>query len=55
MTRVQMLPGYTHSVMNLSSTENLIAVIWANELFDPSAPDTYYERVAKEDGLGGMY
>lgn len=45
MKAVQMLPGYTHSIMNLSKTEDLVTVMWANELFDPEHPDTFYEPV----------
>ena len=42
---VHMLPGYTHNIINLSKTENLVTFMWANELFDPRHPDTYYEEV----------
>lgn len=42
---VHMLPGYTHNIINLSKTENLITVMWANELLDPNKPDTYFEEV----------
>lgn len=42
---VHMLPGYTHNIINLSDTENLVTVMWANEQFDPNHPDTYYEVV----------
>ena len=42
---VHMLPGYTHNIINLSETEDLVTVMWANEAFDPSRPDTYYEPV----------
>ena len=42
---VHMLPGYTHNIINLSETENLVTVMWANEQFDPNHPDTYYEKV----------
>lgn len=42
---VHMLPGYTHNIINLSETENLVTVMWANELFDSNRPDTYFERV----------
>ena len=42
---VHMLPGYTHNIINLSKTENLITVMWANEQFDPARPDTYFEKV----------
>ena len=42
---VHMLPGYTHNIINLSETENLVTVMWANEAFDPEHPDTFYEAV----------
>lgn len=42
---VHMLPGYTHNIVNLSDTEPLVTLMWANELFDPNRPDTYYEPV----------
>lgn len=42
---VHMLPGYTHNIINLSKTENLVTVMWANEQFDPSKPDTFFEIV----------
>lgn len=42
---VHMLPGYTHNIINLSETENLVTLMWANELFDPNKPDTYFEKV----------
>ena len=42
---VQMLPGWTHNIINLSETENLVTVMWANELLDPDHPDTYFEEV----------
>ena len=42
---IHMLPGYTHNIINLSETENLVTVMWANESFDPNHPDTYYETV----------
>lgn len=42
---VHMLPGYTHNIINLSETEDLVTVMWANERFDPKHPDTYYEEV----------
>ena len=45
MRAVQMLPGYTHNIINLSDTENLVTVMWANEPFDKSHPDTFYEKV----------
>ena len=42
---VHMLPGYTHNIINLSETENLVTVMWANECFDPNKPDTFFEKV----------
>ncbi len=42
---VHMLPGYTHNIINLSETENLVTVMWANECFDPEKPDTFFEVV----------
>ena len=45
MRVVEMVPGYTHSITNLSDTEDLVTVMWANEPFDPENPDTYYEEV----------
>lgn len=42
---VHMLPGYTHNIINLSETENLVTVMWANEQFDPNKPDTFFEEV----------
>ena len=42
---VHMLPGYTHNIINLSETENLVTVMWANEQFDPAHPDTFFEAV----------
>ena len=42
---VHMLPGYTHNIINLSDTENLVTVMWANEQFDPKHPDTFFEAV----------
>ena len=42
---VHMLPGYTHNLINLSDTENLVTVMWANEQFDPNHPDTFFEIV----------
>lgn len=47
ITAVHMLPGYTHNIINLSDTEDLVTVMWANERFDPDKPDTYYEKVEK--------
>lgn len=37
-----MLPGYTHNIINLSQTENLVTLMWANEAFDSNKPDTYF-------------
>ena len=42
---VHMLPGYTHNIINLSDTENLVTVMWANEQFDSNKPDTFFEKV----------
>lgn len=42
---IHMLPGYTHNIINLSDTENLVTVMWANESFDPAHPDTFGENV----------
>jgi len=44
---VHMLPGYTHNIINLSDSEDLVTVMWANEAFDPSKPDTYFDPVEK--------
>jgi UDP-2-acetamido-2,6-beta-L-arabino-hexul-4-ose reductase len=44
---IHMLPGYTHNIINLSDSENLVTVMWANESFDPNHPDTFFEKVAK--------
>ncbi len=45
------LPGYTHNLINLSDSENLITLIWCNEPFDPANPDTFYEKVNINDQL----
>lgn len=42
---VHMLPGYTHNIINLSDTEDLVTLMWANEQFEPSHPDTFFEKV----------
>lgn len=42
---VHMLPGYTHNIINLSDTQDLVTVMWANEQFDPDKPDTFFEKV----------
>lgn len=46
---IHMLPGYTHNIINLSETENLVTVMWANESFDPKHPDTFFEKVVSCD------
>ena len=45
ITAVHMLPGYTHNIINLSDTKDLVTVMWANEQFDPNHPDTFFEKV----------
>lgn len=42
---IHMLPGYTHNIINLSDTEDLVTLMWANEQFDSSRPDTFFEKV----------
>lgn len=42
---VHMLPGYTHNIINLSETEDLVTVMYCNEIFDPNHPDTFFEKV----------
>ena len=42
---IHMLPGYTHNIINLSETENLVTVMYCNEIFDPQRPDTFFEKV----------
>lgn len=42
---IHMLPGYTHNIINLSDTENLVTVMYCNEIFDPNKPDTFFEKV----------
>ena len=42
---VIMLPGYTHNIINLSDTEDLVTVMYCNEIFDPNRPDTYFDKV----------
>lgn len=44
---VEMIPGYTHNIINLSDTEDLVTFMWCNEIFDPSHPDTYFDPVCK--------
>ena len=48
MKAIQMLPGYTHNIINLSATQDLVTVMWANESFDPGHPDTFYEQVDRD-------
>lgn len=45
---VYMLPGYTHNIINLSETEQMVTLMWANEIFDPDHPDTYREFVEED-------
>lgn len=45
MTVVDMIPGYTHNIVNTSKAENLVTVMWCNECFNPEKPDTYFEEV----------
>ena len=40
-----MKPGFTHSIKNISDTEDLVTVMWANEIFEPDKPDTFFEPV----------
>ena len=54
MKAVQILPGYTHHIINLSETENLVTVMWANEKFDEKYPDTFYEPVIPDLEKGSM-
>lgn len=42
---IHMLPGYTHNIINLSDTDNLVTLMWANEIFDKNHPDTFFELV----------
>ena len=42
---IHMIPGWTHNIINLSETENLVTVMTCNELFDPARPDTFFEKV----------
>lgn len=44
---VEMIPGYTHNIINLSDTEPLVTLMWCNEAFDPNRPDTYFDPVVK--------
>ena len=45
ITVVDMIPGYTHSIVNLSDTKDLVTLMWCNECFDPERPDTFFEEV----------
>ena len=45
ITVVDMIPGYTHNIINLSQTENLVTIMWCNECFNPDKPDTFFEEV----------
>lgn len=45
---VIMLPGYTHNIINLSDTQNLVTVMYCNEIFNPERPDTFFDKVVKE-------
>ena len=45
---VHMIPGYTHNIINLSDTEELITIMWANELFNKEFPDTFSEEVKSD-------
>ena len=46
---VHMLPGYTHNIINLSETEDLVTVMYCNEVFNPDKPDTFFEPVENKD------
>jgi len=48
ITAVHMLPGYTHNIINLSDTEDLVTVMWANERFNQEKPDTFFEQVEEK-------
>ena len=45
---IHMLPGYTHNIINLSDTDDLVTVMWANECFNPGKPDTFFEKVENQ-------
>ena len=45
---IHMLPGYTHNIINLSDTDDLVTVMYCNERFNPERPDTYFDKVVKE-------
>ncbi len=51
ITVVEMIPGYTHNIINLSDTEDLVTLMWCNEPFDPTHPDTYFDPVENENRL----
>lgn len=51
MKAVQILPGYAHNLVNLSNTEDLVTIMWANEVFDERHPDTFYEKVVPEKNI----
>ena len=48
ITVVDMIPGYTHNIINLSDTENLVTLMWANETFDPQRQATFFEPVEEK-------
>lgn len=52
MEAVHMIPGWTHNIINLSDTENLVTVMTCNEIFNPSYPDTFFEAVEEEKKNG---
>ena len=54
MKAIHMLPGYTHNIINLSDTQDLVTVMWANEVFDPKHPDTFSEPVYCDGDQNGM-
>ncbi len=51
MKAIQMIPGYSHSITNLSKTDDLVTVMWANEPFDKDNPDTFYEPVILDERM----
>ena len=51
MKAIQMIPGYSHSITNLSKTDDLVTVMWANEPFDKNNPDTFYEPVVLDERM----
>jgi len=53
MKAVQMLPGFTHNIINLSKTEKLVTLMWANEAFHLNHPDTFYEAVESIESMRG--